>query len=265
MLLQEFDPNPSAVINPWGNIKPVQDCPRVAVSCFELRTFDRMVERLGGVEIMRLKKANWDAPVYRTEYKGVEIALFEAYVGAAGCMGVLEELFAAGVEKLVLFGTCGVLDRSIGDCGIIIPTVALRDEGASFHYAPPSDEIEVNPGQGLDHGRLLPGDGGKDGAPEGGGVRVRGYGVFGGGRAGPVPGEGCVSLLPRLGQSGRRGMGGVEPQPGRQHHRQRQGRAAGPGAGGEDRGKGALTWRIIVLELWRKGKRWAKRSGWMFS
>ena len=145
MLLQEFDPNPSAVINPWGNIKPVQDCPRVAVSCFELRTFDRMVERLGGVEIMRLKKANWDAPVYRTEYKGVEIALFEAYVGAAGCMGVLEELFAAGVEKLVLFGTCGVLDRSIGDCGIIIPTVALRDEGASFHYAPPSDEIEVNP------------------------------------------------------------------------------------------------------------------------
>ena len=87
MLLQEFDPNPSAVINPWGNIKPVQDCPRVAVSCFELRTFDRMVERLGGVEIMRLKKANWDAPVYRTEYKGVEIALFEAYVGAAGCMG----------------------------------------------------------------------------------------------------------------------------------------------------------------------------------
>ena len=29
--------------------------------------------------------------------------------------------------------------------GIIIPTVALRDEGASFHYAPPSDEIEVNP------------------------------------------------------------------------------------------------------------------------
>ena len=145
MLLHEFDPNPSAVINPWGLIKPVQDCPRVAVSCFERGTFDRMVERLGGVEIMRLKKANWDAPVYRTEYKGVEIALFEAYVGAAGCMGVLEELFAAGVEKLVLFGTCGVLDRSIGDCGIIIPTAALRDEGASFHYAPPSDEIEVNP------------------------------------------------------------------------------------------------------------------------
>ena len=97
MLLHEFDPSRAAVINPWGIIKPVPDCPRVGVSCFERGTFERMVERLGGMEIMRLKKANWDAPVYRTEYKGVEIALFEAYVGAAGCVGDLEELFAEEV------------------------------------------------------------------------------------------------------------------------------------------------------------------------
>ncbi len=145
MLLHEFDPNPAAVINPWGIIQPIPDCPRVAVSCFERSTFDRMLDRLGGVEIMRLRKANLQTPAYRTKYRSAEIALFEAYVGAAGCVGDLEELFAAGVEKLVLFGTCGVLDRSVGDCGIIIPTAALRDEGTSFHYAPPSDEIEVNP------------------------------------------------------------------------------------------------------------------------
>lgn len=145
MLLHEFDPNPVAVINPSDTHGTLWNCPKVAVSCFERSTFDRMLERLGGVEITRMKKANWDAPVYRTSYKGVEIALFEAYVGAAGCVGDLEDLFAAGAEKLVLFGTCGVLDRSVRDCGVIIPTAALRDEGTSFHYAPPSDEIEVNP------------------------------------------------------------------------------------------------------------------------
>ena len=145
MLLQEFDPNPVAVINPSDTHGTFWNCPKIAVSCFERSTFDRMLERLGGVEITRMKKANWDAPVYRTEYKDLEIALFEAYVGAAGCVGDLEELFAAGAEKLVLFGTCGVLDRSVRDCGVIIPTAALRDEGTSFHYAPPSDEIEVNP------------------------------------------------------------------------------------------------------------------------
>lgn len=144
MLLHEFDPNPVAVINPSDTHGPVAGCPKAAVSCFERSTFHRMVERLGGVEITRLKKANWDTPVYRTVYKGTEIALFEAYVGAAGCVGDLEEMFFAGVEKLVLFGTCGVLDKSARDCGVIIPTAALRDEGASFHYAPPSDEIEVN-------------------------------------------------------------------------------------------------------------------------
>ena len=145
MLLHEFDPDPVSVINPADTFGPLSGCPKVAVSCFERSTFDRMLERLGGTEIARLKKANWDAPVYRTAYKGLEIALFEAYVGAAGCVGDLEDLFAAGVEKLVLFGTCGVLDRAVRDCGVIIPTAALRDEGTSFHYAPPSDEIEVNP------------------------------------------------------------------------------------------------------------------------
>jgi len=145
MLLHEFDPNPVAVVNPSDIHEPVEGCPKVAVSCFERGTFGRMVERLNGVEIGLTKTANLVIPIYRAKYKGMDIALYESDVGAAACVGMLEDLFAAGVEKLVLFGTCGVLDRSIQDCGIIIPTAALRDEGTSFHYAPPSDEIEVNP------------------------------------------------------------------------------------------------------------------------
>lgn len=145
MLLQEFDPNPAAVINPSDIHRRLEGCPKVAVSCFEWTTFGRMVERLGAVEIGRTKCANMAIPIYRGEYRGKEIALYEAYVGASGCVGMLEDLFMSGVEKLVLFGTCGVLDKSISDCGIIIPTSALRDEGTSFHYAPAGDEIEVNP------------------------------------------------------------------------------------------------------------------------
>jgi hypothetical protein len=37
-----------------------------------------------------------------------------------------------------------VLDRNIADCAVIMPTSALRAEGTSYHYAPPSDEIPVN-------------------------------------------------------------------------------------------------------------------------
>lgn len=50
-----------------------------------------------------------------------------------------------GVETIIMFGTCGVLEKSIEDCSIIIPNAAIRDEGTSYHYMPASDEIEVNP------------------------------------------------------------------------------------------------------------------------
>ena len=49
-----------------------------------------------------------------------------------------------GAKRIIVLGNCGVLDKSIEDCGIIIPTKAIRDEGTSYHYAPPSDMIEVN-------------------------------------------------------------------------------------------------------------------------
>ena len=145
MLLHEFDPNPVAIINPSDTHGPIEGCPKVAVSCFERNTFGRMVERLAHEKIGRCSIATLEIPVYRTNYKGTDVALFMTYVGSAGCVGILEDVFAMGMEKLVLFGSCGVLDRSIKNCGIIIPTSALRDEGTSFHYAPASDEIEVNP------------------------------------------------------------------------------------------------------------------------
>ena len=49
-----------------------------------------------------------------------------------------------GLEKLVIFGTCGVLDSKINDLSVIIPTSAIRDEGTSYHYKKSSDEISLN-------------------------------------------------------------------------------------------------------------------------
>lgn len=145
MLLHEFDPNPAAMLNPSDNHKSIPGCPKVAVSCFERHTYNRMVEQLEVEEIGRASCATIEIPLYRAQYQGKEVALFQSYVGASACVGMMEDFFAFGVEKVVLFGSCGVLDRSIASCGIIVPTSALRDEGTSFHYAPPGNEIVVNP------------------------------------------------------------------------------------------------------------------------
>lgn len=38
-----------------------------------------------------------------------------------------------------------MLDSKIDDCSIIIPTLAYREEGASYHYVEEADTIEMNP------------------------------------------------------------------------------------------------------------------------
>ena len=42
-----------------------------------------------------------------------------------------------------MFGSCGILDKSINECELIIPTFSYRDEGTSYHYVEPSDYIEI--------------------------------------------------------------------------------------------------------------------------
>lgn len=149
MILHEFDPTKEAIINAWDlvhmEIGVTCEMPKLAVTCFEGKTFDRLVSLLGGELIANPRNANGDFPVYRVQYKGKEIAIFMMDMGAAGAGGLLEEIYALGVEKVIVFGSCGALDKSIEDCAIIIPDAAVRDEGLSYHYAPPSDEIAVNP------------------------------------------------------------------------------------------------------------------------
>ena len=144
MLLEEFDPSQVAVFNPTTAHQPVPGMPGVAVSCFSYVTFNRLVQALDAQPIARMKTASQEFPVYKANHRGTDVALYLSGVGAPVCVGSLEEIFVMGVETVVLFGTCGVLDKDIADCSIILPTSALRDEGTSYHYAPPGDEIQVN-------------------------------------------------------------------------------------------------------------------------
>lgn len=144
MILEEFDVSKTAVINPGDVVKPVEEMPKTAVACYSHVTLERMVEELGAQPVGKSKSANGISVIYKAQYRQTPVALFMIDVGAPMSVGMLEEVFAMGVEKAVVFGTCGVLDGNISDCSIIIPNRAVRDEGTSFHYAPASDEIEVN-------------------------------------------------------------------------------------------------------------------------
>lgn len=139
-----FDPDRDAIINPNDLVAKIPNFPETVISCFERKTFSNFLDSVEHEEIARTSTANLEIPIYRYWYKGKAFACFNSYVGSAACVAILEDLIAMGMKNLVIFGTCGVLDRSIKETSIIIPTHAFRDEGTSYHYAKKSQEISLN-------------------------------------------------------------------------------------------------------------------------
>lgn len=144
MLLEQFDPAVRAVINPDYIHKPIDDFPETIVSIFSHNLFDSMVEALDGIQIAETHDVDGVWPVYEVTFKGKRLAFYKARLGAPACVGSFEDVLAFGGKRIILLGNCGVLDRNVEDCGIIIPTEAIRDEGTSYHYAPAADTIPVN-------------------------------------------------------------------------------------------------------------------------
>ena len=127
MLLTDFDASRQAVINPDMLFSPVPDLPETAVSCFSHVTFERMLDMVADVRVLaELGDANAKYPIYRGLWQGTPLTFALAMVGAPSCVAMLEELHALGAKRFVVFGNCGVLNQQIRDCGIIIPTAAVR-------------------------------------------------------------------------------------------------------------------------------------------
>lgn len=81
--------------------------------------------------------------VYKTKINHVDIAFVQAPLGGAGAVQIMEQLIAGGATKIIAAGCCGALvDDTEGT--FFIPTAALRQEGTSYHYLPPSREIDLD-------------------------------------------------------------------------------------------------------------------------
>ena len=144
MILNDFDECKVSTFDPNEVENVVPGFPKIGITCFSKKLIDRYVEIFNAEVISEIRNANGHFPVYKINYQGMDIALYMSLVGAPACTVQYEEVLAMGLEKLIMFGTCGVLDRNIEDLAIIVPTSAVRDEGTSYHYIKASDEIVVN-------------------------------------------------------------------------------------------------------------------------
>ncbi len=145
MVLEEFDETVNATFDPCEVVNIIEGFPKIGITCFSRKLFDQLISKFDAIQIAEVKNGNGEIPIYKIDYNGKDYAMFLSDIGAPACVGEYEDLFVMGLEKIVVFGTCGVLDREIDDLAIIIPNSAVRDEGTSYHYAKASREIEVNP------------------------------------------------------------------------------------------------------------------------
>ena len=140
----EFDDEREAVIEPSKVIRH-RDVPEHCVICYFRQTIEHVRRQLTFRPLRPVKCVMGEIPVYSGTYDGRRVAILPGAVGAPLAAGCLEEIIARGGRKFIVCGSAGVLDRSIASGNIVVPASALRDEGTSYHYLPPSREVSPTP------------------------------------------------------------------------------------------------------------------------
>lgn len=138
----EFDTEPSAVIESTHEGLDLK-LPRKCVFAFLGDYITEYASKTETVKVSEFLSMTKRYPIYITKYKGEEITLCEAPVGAAAATQILDWLIGYGVREIISAGSCGALEP-FSEGTFLVPCKALRDEGTSYHYAPPSRFVEIS-------------------------------------------------------------------------------------------------------------------------
>lgn len=138
----EFDSDNNAVIMPTHADLNLQ-LPEKAVFAFLSDYIDEYASANNAKQAAIFESATKNVPIYVINHNGEEVCLVQAPVGAAPATQIMDWLIGYGVRKIISGGCCGAL-KDYPEGMFLVPTKALRDEGTSYHYAPPSRFIDIN-------------------------------------------------------------------------------------------------------------------------
>ena len=142
MIINTFDNKSEAIINPKRKDNAIKV--DVCIVTFSNIIEQYILDNYNCKKIAEYKFVTGITPIYGFEYNNHKFAFFKTYVGGPACVGSIEDSISElEVDKFVLFGGAGCLNKEISKGKIMIPTEAYRDEGTSYHYAPASDYINI--------------------------------------------------------------------------------------------------------------------------
>ncbi len=139
----EFDASGDALINPRNSYARM-DIADHCVPCFFREVIDNLVRDGRAQMRFEMVAESGVTPVYEVELGGRKFALFHPGLGGPSAAKNLEKVIALGCSTFIACGGAGVLDRNIQLGHLVIPKSAVRDEGTSYHYLPPSREVDAD-------------------------------------------------------------------------------------------------------------------------
>jgi uridine phosphorylase len=144
LALTEDDLNEPGVIEAYMLHDTQEHMVPVAVLCF----FNEVIEKLAleGVlnQVYTLRSEIGRNPVYEYVSEHGTVNVVHPGVGAPLAAAITEEMAAVGVTTFVACGGAGALVDALALGHVMVVASALRDEGTSFHYAPPGRVIDAD-------------------------------------------------------------------------------------------------------------------------
>ena len=139
----EYDEERDAIIRAADFLE--RCLPEKCVITFFRKELEQFVQEHNLPIIGYLHSEVLDIPIYKYETGKDQLCITMPFSTAPGAAGTIEELHAMGCDKFIICGGAGCLQKDMAIGNLILPTTAVRDEGTSYHYLPPSREVACNP------------------------------------------------------------------------------------------------------------------------
>jgi uridine phosphorylase len=141
--LTEFDADSAPIIQPRPTsvLGPV---PEHAVICFFREVIDGVCGDGQAEVVATFSWEHGSHKLYSLPIGDRRVAVLHPGVGAPLACGLFEEMISAGCRKFVACGGAGAVVPGLALGHVVIPSAAVRDEGTSYHYLPPSREVEAD-------------------------------------------------------------------------------------------------------------------------
>ncbi len=150
MIIHSYYDEPESLISPGDFLGERKYICETAIATFSHEIFRTVLDLYPHTEAANIGSANGHRPVYLLDIDGKKVIFYMSGIGAtlAG-NDIIEMQWQTGIKNLIIFGSAGALDSKATNGRYVIPTSAYRDEGMSYHYAPPSDYMEIKNGEKL--------------------------------------------------------------------------------------------------------------------